>query len=141
MAGGTSDSSSSAAYKRCKKTNLTNAVKCENCANIFHYGCVKYYPNVKYNSSKPEGAKSDIFWDAVNVKMFHYIVQQKDELINQLRETISLLQEHIQLFKKSGDSDKLNSPQKTQKQIKSKSQLVTSPLQLKTKKKYQNNSM
>lgn len=122
MAGGTSNANS-IVCRRCKKSNLTSAIKCTKCDNCFHYSCAKHYINAKIidepnftccnseTSAKEDSEINSDFWAAINditdqekgvdIRIFNYIVKQKDVLIDELYGKIKLLNQQITDMKKS----------------------------------------
>ncbi|CAG9813477.1 unnamed protein product [Phaedon cochleariae] len=101
---------------KCKK-NLVKGVKCTLCENNFHTSCARNI-NVKFlnedmviccPSEKVSCDNDQAFFDAmenlageskvVDLNIFNYIVKQKDEIIQELRDKIDLMQEQIVLLK------------------------------------------
>lgn len=122
MAGGVGNTSS-AVCKRCKKPTLTNVIKCIKCTNCFHLSCAKLYVNIKTldestftccdieSESKVHKEIDSAFWAALNdstnsergvdVRIFNYVVRQKDILIDELRDKIKLLNQQVDTMKNS----------------------------------------
>ncbi|KAG5880855.1 hypothetical protein JTB14_034264 [Gonioctena quinquepunctata] len=112
--------------KRCKTVALTGK-KFVNCDAIIHTGCLKYLKNVtdidnnqiiccETPRSDKCASESDILHDAsdiqdkkVDMKIFNYILNLKDIMINKLRENIDLLNKHIKLITEN-DILKQNKP-------------------------------
>lgn len=104
--------------KRCNK-NVVSALKCEICHNLYHVSCAKLTNNVKFvNDTKIicceetlcQNDSDGIFFDAkemlvnvdnkVDLQLFNYIIRQKDIIIQELRDKITLLNNHIDILNK-----------------------------------------
>nr|CAI5862439.1 unnamed protein product [Callosobruchus analis] len=106
-------------------TYAQSGVKCVKCDTVTHRGCLKYLKNVTIIDSDlivccedvpviPVGCDSDSpFFDAidhqaddnkVDVRIFHYIVKQKDMLIKELYDKNDLLNEKIKFLHEKGDT-------------------------------------
>ena len=129
-----SNSGSSLSCKKCK-AKVVNGWKCIICGCYFHSSCGKLR-NVKVvddnlinccekssDSASPDGDAA--FFDAmdeisgpnrkINVNIFNYIVKQKDMIIHELRDKISLLNQHIELLSKQNLTVINTNPDKSQK--------------------------
>lgn len=100
---------------KCKKGNLQNPLKCVNCENIFHNSCAKNKKctflnensvicceNVDTPSNFPSSPEMDV--SKLREKNFIHeisylklIIEQKDELIKELKEKNNLLYEKIEM--------------------------------------------
>ena len=111
--------------KRCKRGGLQSAIKCVKCSSAFPESCARYVKNMKFQNdgtiacceivmpleNEKEEIDNDIFWDAcdpmydkaIDGRMYRYIIRQKDELIDELRENIKLLNDHISLNQYTND--------------------------------------
>ena len=127
--------------KRCK-SKVLNGLKCQNCSNYFHQSCAKLYNNVKISEDKTfivcceseNGTSVDsdaAFYDAienldncdkkVDGILLSYILKQKDIIIHELREKISLLNKQIELMNAKSETktetkqkhDKINTSAKS----------------------------
>lgn len=139
MADKASGSNSSSICKRCK-SNVISGIKCKLCENSMHLSCAKLLNGVKFvgtnevlccdNVSPDESDLS--FFDAmedlsgtskkVDIRIFNYIIKQKDAIIKELREKIDLI--NIQLKLMENKPNILNTlsvnPQKTDVQTNSR---------------------
>ena len=93
-------------------------ITCTICNNNFHSQCVSvnlrgfhlkknwicktvYCQDIIKQSTETVEPESETFWDAngkMDKKLFQYILKQKDELILELRGTIQLMRNHIELL-------------------------------------------
>lgn len=107
--------------KRCK-SNVVNGLKCVDCDNYFHNSCAKRMNNVIFLEEcvikccvSEQVEVSDVdFYDALNtisdvenkvdIRIFKYVLKQKDNIICELKEKVKFLIEHIDLLKKSSAS-------------------------------------
>nr|CAH7749298.1 unnamed protein product [Callosobruchus chinensis] len=97
--------------KRCKCT-AQSGLKCIKCDTVIHMGCVKYLKNVTVldneqiiccndkTSEKTDPDGDSEFFDAlaqqavdfkVDIRIFNYIIKQKDQLIRELYDKIEIL--------------------------------------------------
>ncbi len=121
MAGGANASESTLSCKKCK-SKVVNAIKCAKCGNAYHQSCAKLVTNIQFldNSSAlccgpvPMGEDDTAFFEAVDhligpdkkmdFSIFTYLMKQKDQTINELREHVRLLNEHIVLLKANSNA-------------------------------------
>ena len=96
-------------------------MKCNNCDNVFHISCAKLYSSGKFineslftcceliDTDDPawEDAAADFPKESGtdSTATFKYILRQKDELIDELRDKIKLLYTHIELLQKRESAD------------------------------------
>ena len=111
--------------KRCKK-KVVNGLKCLVCDNFYHNRCAELTDNVKFldennitccdsdcNNSECNSVNEDeisaAFLDALNsnhssdskidIRIFKYVLKQKDSIISELRERVKDLTQHVILLK------------------------------------------
>nr|CAI5849485.1 unnamed protein product [Callosobruchus analis] len=104
--------------KRCKCT-AQSGLKCIKCDTVIHTGCVKYLKNIVVleneqiiccngkTSEKPDPDSDSELFDAleeqaadskVDIRIFNYIIKQKDQLIRELYDKIEILKSNIKLL-------------------------------------------
>lgn len=120
MAPGTDVLTSALQNKSCKrcKSNLVGGVKCSKCENFYHLSCAKLCSFVKFiNKDIIVCCESELtcdeditFFDAIenmsagdkkaDLKVFSYIVKQKDAIIDELRDKVKLLYKQLEFYEK-----------------------------------------
>ena len=125
MATKNTDTDSSALCKKCKNKVVTS-VKCLKCQQPFHPSCAKN--SAKYSDDgttftccENEDTITEMtdpdFWDAVNrlqqqpntgmdLRIFTYIIKQKDIIIDELRQQIQLLNNQLSMAASTGTTSK-----------------------------------
>lgn len=95
--------------KRCK-VKTVNGLKCQSCDNVFHPSCAKWSNYVQFISDEVIvccAEKIDVSQeqdevispeDKVNNRLLNYVLEQKDIIINELRNEINLLKDKIKLM-------------------------------------------
>lgn len=112
MVGGSSSASSGPSCKRCK-AKVVNGIKCLDCENQYHISCAKILNGVKFVDDNTisccisENNKEDdmTFFEAISevagpekridIRIFNYIVKQKDAIIVELRDKVAMLNDQI----------------------------------------------
>ncbi|KAJ4446014.1 hypothetical protein ANN_12700 [Periplaneta americana] len=114
--------SSNQLCRRCK-SKVSSGLKCSNCESLFHNSCAKVFPNMKiidenvvqccekkdgdpglyididdaFNVALYSISDSD---NKIDIRIFNYVLKQKDEIIRELQERIKLLGQHVDLLTK-----------------------------------------
>ena len=124
----TGDSSASANTSACRrcKAKTVNGLKCNICGTIYHNSCAKFQSNVIFiddnniqccnnevieGKSVNESSIESDFYDAINemaneqnktdVRIIRYIIQQKNDVIHELRNQIKVLSDQLEATKSS----------------------------------------
>lgn len=106
--------------KRCSKIATNRVIKCVKCASVYHISCAQQARGVEYTDDEKIICCGDVtseavkkkeeFWDALSelstdnktdIRVFQYIVKQKDNLIDKLYNKISLLEDRISVLEGS----------------------------------------
>ena len=130
------NTSNNSVYKRCKN-KVANGLKCIVCDNYFHNSCAKLANNIvfidessvkccdnvdnindKRVDKKDGNSYDDDFFNAIegmkdqdgkiDVSIFKYVIKQKDDIIEGLRERVKLLSQHIDLLTKDNNEGRTN---------------------------------
>ena len=108
--------------KRCR-ANVVNGVKCIECGNTFHISCARLNNKAEHiveNTFKccisdeeclnsDDKALCDALADFVdsdskiNIGVVKYILNQKNQIINELKEKINILTDYVTLLKKQNE--------------------------------------
>ncbi|KAK5646911.1 hypothetical protein RI129_005375 [Pyrocoelia pectoralis] len=113
MAGGASCSNAPVLCRKCKSKVVTG-IKCSKCDNLYHLSCAKLTKTVKFINDNEitccdDNNVSEVdkdFFDALNkiagedgkidVRIFNYIVRQKDTIISELKNQINYLSSQLE---------------------------------------------
>lgn len=128
MPGGTGTSNGTTVSFLCKRcrSKVVTGIKCINCECLFHNRCAKLTNNVEFIDDDTikccEKIESDCdlvndsddnFFDAlkeltdennkIDIRIFKYVVKQKDELIKELQERAKVLTQHVDKLTKDNE--------------------------------------
>jgi hypothetical protein len=145
MAGGSitlSNANENTVYCKKCKTKLVSRLKCKKCASYYHPSCARQLPNMVFNNddtitcceSQKNGEQEDIIsnttlieaittGDKVDVNIFVYILEQKDQIIKTLKEEITLLNE-IYLMAMTGNKNLSKAEEPVEKKKDKKQPLI-----------------
>lgn len=138
--------------KRCYKVPTNRVVKCIKCSSVYHVSCAQYKGAELIEEGKvnccsavgdgdlPPGESGQEFpWSAMSdkaadgfmdVRLFNYIIKQKDDLIGELHEKIKLLNDFIQLLKNSSTTPQSTlSDKPNNKKSKKKADVKNAPVE------------
>ncbi|CAH0562982.1 unnamed protein product [Brassicogethes aeneus] len=126
--------------KNCKRCNILakSCPKCISCGTISHTACAKLLKNIDWIDEKAiECCEDDLessFESAINeegssnittVKYFKDILKQKDIIIDNLEDKISILKQQIALLTKLNNIDTASSSEKTFNLVKQNTETLT----------------